>query len=147
MAKKINIDWEAVISCASEELPINSERIIRLEMLTYGSNLHGRLEESVVVRYIPLRIGCFDLTPFPSQTNKTFVTYKIIDADTFVEEYIMDTSAYNFFEVTKLDIVNNRMEGLFGLSFVKREGSGGFAVFQDSVRFFNGCFSTEYDEI
>lgn len=144
-AKKINIDWNAVVAFARQEPPLGTEKVIRMSFLTYGSDLHNRISESLTVRSIPLSLGCHDFTPHPSQTNRVFAGYSIWDTDFMVEGYLLDTSAYNYFEITKVDTINNQMKGLFAFSFVKREGGPRYRVFQDTVRFFNGRFSTEFD--
>ena len=140
---KINTSWESVVGSCLKQIPRDGLSIIRMSLLTFGCTLSPRYSECMTFLYIPLEVGCYQVNDWSSEQGIA-CSYTIWDNDLNVEEYNIDKTGYNYLEITKVDTTINLIEGLFGLTFIKNKGSFSLPYFQDSVRFYNGCFTATY---
>ena len=97
--------------------------------------------EALSFNNIPKKIGCYELSTWNiSNLDVPNASYYACDDDVVEARYNLDESlTKNYLEVTKIDTINNYIEGKFMATFLKNPKNK-IKFYQDTLRFANASF-------
>ena len=97
--------------------------------------------EVLSFRNIPKKIGCYELSTWNiSNLDVPNASYYACDDDQIEARYNLDEfRAKNYLEVTKIDTINNYIEGKFMATLLK-DPKNKIKFYQDTLRFANASF-------
>ena len=99
------------------------------------------MKEFLAFNNIPKKIGCYKLSNWNIQNLSVLnVSYYACDDDVVEARYNLDESlTKNYLEVTKIDTINNYIEGKFMATLLKNPKNK-IKFYQDTLRFANASF-------
>ena len=141
-AEAIKIDS---IFRASLESIILTDSTLSLYLLTYYNNVDpAALTEIISFEKMAIDTGCLEIvnsTSFTKPFSQTISSYRRTDFDITKARFVVNESASNFIEITKLDIVNKKISGELMVSYVKKDSlMNPNTYIPNRVRFYNGHF-------
>lgn len=137
-----SLEWEGSIRVQAgrnNTLSIFFQTWYDYERSTQAENLYIRTN---------LSFDCQEVNAYKAGKENVFpeATYSIIHYDVTLNRYCLIEEENNFLELTKIDTINNEIEGKFMLSFVMEEPINALPEGPDTLRFWNGSFSCKIIE-
>jgi len=147
-ALKNNKAWEASVFAVEEDWSVGTVSIL-METFSEGGSGQGSLREILGFNEVPVKTGIHEIGNNNDLNDGLVgVSYGTSEASGDVGEdfYIMDeTAPDNRIEVTFLDTVEMRIEGIFTVSFDIQDPEKKLNPLNpDRVKFSNGTFSVGY---
>ncbi|MBK7340065.1 MAG: hypothetical protein IPQ10_03745 [Saprospiraceae bacterium] len=119
-----------------------------LYIFLFGRNIDSALNEELVIWDIPFKIGCYKISDYQSDKNRSTLNsdFTHIDGDINIDAFILDTTEINKISISSIDTTSKTITGYFAVSFVfKNDRPKRNPFYPYRMRFFNGYFKGKYE--
>ena len=119
-----------------------------LYIFLFGRNIDSALNEELVIWDIPFKIGCYKISDYQSDKNRSTLNsdFTHIDGDINIDAFILDTTEINKISISSIDTTSKTITGYFAVSFVFKNDRPKRNPFNPyRMRFFNGYFKGKYE--